>query len=128
MPRFVVADLHRNVSLLVIVFIVIHVATSVIDSFAPIRWLDAIIPFGSRYRPVWLGLGALAFDVLIAVAVTSLVRARMGYRVWRAHPSGDRSASHPSVCSCWSHRLEHPAVDEDGRARRVPDFSEQRNT
>jgi sulfoxide reductase heme-binding subunit YedZ len=84
MPRFVVADLHRNVSLLVVVFIVIHVATSVIDSFAPIRWLDAIIPFGSRYRPVWLGLGALAFDVLIAVAVTSLVRARMGYRVWRA--------------------------------------------
>lgn len=83
-PRFVVSDLHRNVSLLVVVFIVIHVATSVVDSFAPIRWLDAIIPFGSRYRPVWLGLGALAFDVLIAVAVTSLVRARMGYRVWRA--------------------------------------------
>lgn len=83
-PRFVVSDLHRNVSLLVVVFIVIHVATSVIDSFAPIRWLDAIIPFGSRYRPVWLGLGALAFDILIAVSVTSLVRARMGYRVWRA--------------------------------------------
>ncbi|MGH2911563.1 MAG: ferric reductase-like transmembrane domain-containing protein, partial [Solirubrobacteraceae bacterium] len=51
-PRFIVDSLHRNVSLLAMVFIVLHIATAVIDGFAPIRWLDAIIPFGSAYRPL----------------------------------------------------------------------------
>ncbi|MGZ5298506.1 MAG: ferric reductase-like transmembrane domain-containing protein [Actinomycetota bacterium] len=83
-PRFVLQRVHRNVSLLAVVFIVIHVATAVIDSFAPIRWIDAIVPFRSAYRPLWLGLGAVAFDLMLAVIVTSLVRARLGYRAWRA--------------------------------------------
>jgi len=59
-------------------------ATAVIDGFAPIRWIDAVVPFRSAYRPLWLGFGAVAFDLLIAVALTSLIRARLGYRVWRA--------------------------------------------
>ena len=65
------------------VFIVIHVATAVIDGFAPIHWIDVLVPFGSAYRPVWLGLGALAFDLVLAVVVTSLLRSRLGYNVWR---------------------------------------------
>lgn len=58
--------------------------TSVLDGFAPITLLDGILPFLSPYRPLWLGLGALAFDLLIALAVTSLLRRRLGYRSWRA--------------------------------------------
>lgn len=83
-PRFVLQRVHRNVSLLAVVFIVVHIATAVIDGFAPIRWIDAIVPFRAAYRPIWLGLGAVAFDLLIAVIVTSLIRARLGYRAWRA--------------------------------------------
>jgi Ferric reductase like transmembrane component len=83
-PRFVVQRVHRNLSLVSVVFIVVHIATAVIDGFAPIRWIDAVIPFRSAYRPLWLGLGTLAFDLLIAVAVSSLLRARLGYRAWRA--------------------------------------------
>ena len=83
-PRFVVDSLHRSASLLVIVFLVLHVLTAVLDSFAAISLLDALVPFGSRYRPVWVGLGAVSFDLLIAVAITSLVRQRLGYRAWRA--------------------------------------------
>ena len=83
-PRFAVDSLHRDVSLLVIVFVVIHVVTSVLDGFAPISLLDGLIPFRSPYRPLWLGLGTLSFDLLIALAVTSLVRRRLGYSAWRA--------------------------------------------
>ncbi len=83
-PRFVVQRVHRNVSLLSVVFIVVHVATAIVDGFAPIRWLDAVVPFRSAYRPIWLGLGTVAFDLVIAVVVTSLLRARLGYRAWRA--------------------------------------------
>jgi methionine sulfoxide reductase heme-binding subunit len=83
-PRFAIDSLHRDVSLLVLVLLVAHIITSVLDSFAPIRLIDAVIPFASTYRPLWLGLGALAFDLLIALVVTSLVRRRLGYGAWRA--------------------------------------------
>jgi methionine sulfoxide reductase heme-binding subunit len=83
-PRFAVDSLHRDVSLLVMLLLAVHIITSVLDSFAPIRLIDAVIPFTSSYRPLWLGLGALSFDILIALVVTSLVRRRLGYRAWRA--------------------------------------------
>jgi sulfoxide reductase heme-binding subunit YedZ len=83
-PRFVVDSLHRNVSLLAMVFLVLHIVTSVLDTFAPISLLDAFVPFAGTYRPFWLGLGAIAFDLLIAVTVTSLLRQRMGFATWRA--------------------------------------------
>jgi methionine sulfoxide reductase heme-binding subunit len=83
-PRFAVDTLHRDVSLLVLVLLAAHIVTSVLDSFAPIRLIDAVIPFSSSYRPLWLGFGALSFDILVALVVTSLVRRRLGYRAWRA--------------------------------------------
>ncbi len=83
-PRFLVDSLHRNVSLLAMVFLGLHILTSVLDSFAPISLLDAFIPFAGSYRPFWLGLGAISFDLLLAVTITSLLRQRMGFATWRA--------------------------------------------
>jgi hypothetical protein len=83
LPRFVVAGLHRNVTLLAVAFLGVHVATAIADGFAPIRVRDAIVPFLSPYRPLWLGLGTLACDLLVAVVLTSLLRRRLGYRTWR---------------------------------------------
>ena len=82
-PRFAVASVHRDVSLLAIVFLSVHIASTVLDGFAPIGWLDALLPFRSAYRPLWLGLGALAFDLLLALIATSLIRVRLGHRRWR---------------------------------------------
>jgi predicted ferric reductase len=83
-PRFAVDGIHRSVSLLAIVFLAVHILTAVLDSFAPISLLDAVIPFAGAYRPVWLGLGAAGFDLLLAVTITSVLRERLGHRVWRA--------------------------------------------
>jgi DMSO/TMAO reductase YedYZ heme-binding membrane subunit len=82
-PRFVVAGLHRNLTLLALAFVCVHVVTTVADGFAPVGLRDAVIPFISPYRPVWLGLGAVAFDLLLALIVTSLLRARLGLRLWK---------------------------------------------
>jgi len=82
-PRFVTAGLHRNLTLLAIVFVAVHVVTTVADGYTPIGLKDAFVPFVSPYRPIWLGLGAIAFDLLIALVVTSLLRERIGYRAWR---------------------------------------------
>ena len=84
LPRFLVGGLHRNVTLIAIAFVVVHVVTTVADGYAPVGLRDAVIPFVSRYRPVWLGLGAVAFDLLVALVITSFLRMRLGFRMWRA--------------------------------------------
>jgi ferric reductase like protein len=83
-PRFAIDAVHRDVSLLVLVVLAIHIVTSVLDGFAPITLLDGVIPFVTPYRPLWMGLGTLAFDLLLAIAITSVIRRRLGYRAWRA--------------------------------------------
>jgi methionine sulfoxide reductase heme-binding subunit len=83
-PRFIVDGVHRTASLLAVVFLVVHIITAVLDSFASISLVDAVIPFIGSYRPLWLGLGAVGFDLLLAVAITSLVRDRIGHSRWRA--------------------------------------------
>ena len=82
-PRFVVDGVHRTASLLAVMFLVVHIITAVLDSFAPISLVNAVIPFTGSYRPVWLGLGAVGFDLQLAVTVTSLMRRRVGHRAWR---------------------------------------------
>jgi sulfoxide reductase heme-binding subunit YedZ len=82
-PRFFSQALHRDLSLFCVVLIVVHVVTTVMDGFAPIGYLDSIVPFRSPYRPLWLGFGALSFDLFIVLCVTSALRWRMGYRSWK---------------------------------------------
>lgn len=98
-PRFVLDALHRDVALVSLALLAVHVATAVIDSFAPIALLDAVIPFGSRYRPLWLGFGALAFDLLLVLTLTSVLRRRLGYRAWRG--------VHWAAYACWPLALVH---------------------
>ncbi len=98
-PRFVVDALHRNVSLLALVFLLVHILTAVLDSFASISLMATVIPFVGSYRPFWLGLGAVAFDLLLAVILTSLLRGRVGQRAWRA--------THWLVYACWPIALLH---------------------
>ena len=62
-PRLVTALLHRNVALLSVVFLAIHILTAELDSYVKIGWLAAVVPFTSGWKPMWVGLGTLAVDV-----------------------------------------------------------------
>jgi len=99
LPRFVTIGLHRSASLLALGFTAIHVATTVTDSFVSIPVQDAFIPFISGYRPLWLGFGAIAADLMIALTVTSLLRTRMSLRAWRL--------AHWTSYACWPVALLH---------------------
>jgi sulfoxide reductase heme-binding subunit YedZ len=98
-PRFVFDSIHRSGSLLAVAFVLVHIATSLLDGYAPIHLIDVIVPFRSAYRPLWLGFGAVAFDLLIAVALTSVLRRRLGYRAWRA--------THWAAYACWPVAVLH---------------------
>jgi predicted ferric reductase len=82
-PRFVTEALHRNVSLISMTLLVVHVGAVVLDHYVKVDLIDVFVPFLSAYQPLWLGLGALAVDLLLLVAITSLFRVRFGYRTWR---------------------------------------------
>ncbi|HEY1920882.1 MAG TPA: ferric reductase-like transmembrane domain-containing protein [Streptosporangiaceae bacterium] len=83
LPRFAVTGLHRSISLLAVVFLVIHVVTAIADSYVSIQVAAAVIPFVSSYEPLQVGLGAVALDLIAALVVTSLLRARLPRRLWR---------------------------------------------
>ena len=83
-PRFVTQAVHRNLALLGVLFLVVHVLAAVVDEFVEIRWWHALVPFTSPYQRVWVGLGAVAVDLLVLVTVSSLLRSRMHHRGWRA--------------------------------------------
>ena len=100
-PRFLSARLHRNLSLMTLVFLELHIATAVLDPFAHLRLRDAVIPFASSYRPLWLGLGVVAAELVIALAITSALRSRLSYRVWRT--------LHWIAYACWPLAVLHGA-------------------
>jgi hypothetical protein len=82
-PKFAVTDLHRFGSLLVGVFIGLHVLTIALDTYTPFSVTQLVVPFASSYRPVWVALGIVSTELLIAVAVTNMLKSRIPYRWWR---------------------------------------------
>ena len=98
-PRFLSQSVHRNLSLFCIALIGVHVVSTIGDGYVPIGLADVVIPFRSPYRPIWVGLGALAFDMLLAVAITSGLRRRIGAGAWRG--------VHWLAYACWPIAVVH---------------------
>jgi len=105
LPRFATTSLHRSMSLLAVAFVAIHVITAIADPYVTIGIAASVIPFTSPYRPLWLGLGAISLDIMIALILTSLVRARLGRRTWRA--------VHWLAYACWPAALAHGIGSSD---------------
>lgn len=99
LPRFGTVALHRSVTLLATVFLALHVVTVVGDSYVSVSLLDVVVPWVGSYHPFWLGLGTVALDLVVALTVTSLLRARIGHRTWRA--------LHWLAYACWPVALVH---------------------
>ena len=82
-PGFAQQEFHRRVSILAVVFLALHVLTSILDTYVHIGWLAIVVPFSSPYSPFWVGLGAIALDLMVAVFVSSLLRAHLNPATWR---------------------------------------------
>jgi predicted ferric reductase len=98
-PGFAQQEMHRRISILTVVFLGIHVLTSVLDTYVHIGWLAVVIPFTSSYSRFWVGVGAVAVDLLLAVFVSSLLRSRISAGSWRA--------VHWLAYGCWPVALAH---------------------
>jgi DMSO/TMAO reductase YedYZ heme-binding membrane subunit len=83
-PRLVTNELHGYLSLLALLFIAVHVLAVLVDPFTRFGLAEVLVPFASHYRPIWMGLGVVALYLLLAVWVSSRLRTRIGYRLWRS--------------------------------------------
>jgi len=82
-PRFATQELHRNLSLLALGFLLVHIVTTLADSYVHVGWWSWVLPGASGYRTFWVALGTIAFDLVVVLIVTSLLRHRMAARLWR---------------------------------------------
>jgi len=83
LPRFAVEDVHRFLGLLAGLFIAVHVGSVFLDTVVPFSVTQILVPFSAGYRPLATGLGVVAMELLVAVAITNRLRSRLPYRVWR---------------------------------------------
>jgi sulfoxide reductase heme-binding subunit YedZ len=91
--RVAVQGLHRTVSVLALSLVAVHVGTVVADPHVDLGAVDVVVPFGSSYASLPTGLGTLAVDLLLAVALTSALRTRLPGRAWRG--------VHVLAYACW---------------------------
>jgi sulfoxide reductase heme-binding subunit YedZ len=98
-PGFALQELHRRSSILAMVFLAIHVLTSVLDTYVQIGWFAIVVPFTSSYSRFWVGIGTVALDLMAAVFISSLLRARLKPSTWRA--------LHWLAYACWPVALAH---------------------
>jgi len=99
MPRFAVALVHRNASLLAVLLIGLHVTTLMFDKYAQLNISDLLVPFIGAYRPFWQGLGTFALLLIVALVATGLLRNRMPERAFRA--------VHWLAYACWPVAFAH---------------------
>jgi sulfoxide reductase heme-binding subunit YedZ len=83
LPLYLTTAVHRNAALLAVAFLVVHVATAVIDPYAAVQLTAVLVPFTAHWAAFWVGLGALALDLVVVLVLTSLVRTRLPYTLWR---------------------------------------------
>jgi sulfoxide reductase heme-binding subunit YedZ len=98
-PRFVTGALHRSISLLSVVFVAIHIVTTLLDHYAGVSLFASLIPFAPATNAFWVGIGVVSSDLVLALIVTSLLRSRMGLASWRA--------THWLAYLCWPTAFAH---------------------
>jgi methionine sulfoxide reductase heme-binding subunit len=98
-PGFAQQELHRRISMLSMVFLALHVLTSILDTYVHIGWLAIVVPFASPYSRFWVAMGTVALDLMLAVFLSSLFRSRMKPETWRG--------LHWLAYGCWPIALAH---------------------
>lgn len=111
-PRFATSALHQNLAIISVSLLSAHIGAAVLDSYVPITPVDAVVPFVSAYRPLWLGLGTLSSTLLLVAILSATTRHTTTRRTWRA--------LHALVYVAWPMALVHGfGTGTDTRSRTV---------
>jgi len=84
LDRLFTYDFHEFISLLSVGFTLVHVIVLMLDQYMPYSLAQILVPFISPYRPFWVGVGVIAFYMILLVTITFYMRNRIGTRTFRA--------------------------------------------
>jgi len=76
-------SLHRWLGGLSVIFVGIHLAGLMLDSYVEFAWVDLLIPGTSEWRPVAVAFGVVGLYLLIAVEGTSLLMKKLPKPLWK---------------------------------------------
>jgi predicted ferric reductase len=83
LDRLFTYDFHEFISLLSVGFTLVHVIVLMLDQFMPYSLTQILVPFISPYRPFWVGVGVIAFYIILLVTITFYLRNKIGTRAFR---------------------------------------------
>jgi predicted ferric reductase len=83
LDRLFTYDFHEFISLLSVAFTLVHVLVLMLDKYLPYSLAQILVPFISPYRPFWVGVGVIAFYIILLVTITFYLRNRIGTRTFR---------------------------------------------
>ena len=78
-----VTDIHRFLAMLCLGATAIHGAALVLDSSVHIGIVGLLVPGFVPYRPVWVGVGVVAAELMALVYISFSQRKRIGVKTWR---------------------------------------------
>jgi len=81
--RFELNELHRSISVVAMLFLFIHILTTVVDSYVSTGIISAFVPMTSAYKTIPIAIGAVSFDLLLCVWISSLLKVRIKNESWR---------------------------------------------
>jgi len=76
-------DLHRFLGGLTVVFVAVHLTGLVADTYVYYGWAELFIPFASTWKPNAVAWGVVAFYLLVAIEITSLLKDRLPKKLWK---------------------------------------------
>ena len=77
-------SIHRWMSALAVACTGLHLVALVGDSYVHFGWSELFVPQASEWKPVAVTVGIIAFYLLAAVQISSLLMKRLPRRLWRA--------------------------------------------
>jgi predicted ferric reductase len=77
-------DLHQYISLLGLAFALFHGLILLGDQYIDYTLMHLLVPFASAdYKPLAVGMGQVAFWLMLLLALSFSVRQHIGWQVWR---------------------------------------------
>ncbi|MET3803300.1 sulfoxide reductase heme-binding subunit YedZ [Nakamurella sp. UYEF19] len=93
--------LHVSLTVFALVFTALHVVVLVLDPYAKVGWMGALVPMGAAYRPLPVTLGVISLWAGAAAGLSAALAGRLRIRWWR----GLHRAAALSWVAAWVHAV-----------------------
>jgi len=82
-PPAWILDLHRFLGASSVIFTGVHIAGLAADNYLHFGWSEVLVPFASSWKTTPVALGVVAFYILCAIEISSLMMRRLSRSMWR---------------------------------------------